>query len=319
MAGLKFINSPQSTPVYTDETLNTGYEYIPGWDDGDSARILRSFGDFLVAFNVTKGTDHYPSMVKWSDAAQYGAPPQNWSITDDASLSGENVLNEAIGPILDASTIGSSMLIYTKQQTFRMDYIGGQFIFDFNNIARDRGVIATNCVANVEGLHYVFGSGEIYVHDGNSKKSLSDRRVNRRIYDYINYKLSDRCFVFHDDRHNEVIFGFPSLFRGDKWTNDNCEGCNEAAVYNYKDDTWTMVQLPSVKDMAEATVTEVSDWESTDTSWEDTPANWTSLEGRGTPVIIAACGQNVEAGFNNKLLALDEVLYAGATLTPTDC
>ena len=64
------------------------------------------------------------------------------------------------------------------------------------------------------------------------------------IYQGLNVKNSDRCFVQHNKILSEIYFCYQS---GDSLCSfTNTERCNRAAIYNYKNDTWSLMDLPNV-------------------------------------------------------------------------
>lgn len=132
LGGVTYASRYVDVPVYRPRPSDGAFAPIPGWDINDRCYSLRSYKDFLIALNVVKSGVTYEAMVKWSNAAQFGAPPADWDVNDDASLAGETVLNDATGPILDGLTLGRSFFIYGSEQVWRMDYINEPFIFAFD-------------------------------------------------------------------------------------------------------------------------------------------------------------------------------------------
>jgi hypothetical protein len=133
-----------------------------------------------------------------------------------------------------------------------MEYTGSSFVFNFRRLFPTGGVLNTNCIVEVEGKHYVFGSDDIYVHDGSTKKSLADNRVRRRIFKNLDINKKSRCFVLHDSVANLIYFSYYT--RQNEANFANTQFCNRAAVYNYRADTWSFMDLPNVVGGAEAQV-----------------------------------------------------------------
>ena len=125
-----------------------------------------------------------------------------------------------------------------------MEFVGGTFLFNFRKLFTDSGLINQNCVVEVEGKHFCFDNADIYVHDGTTRKSICDERVKNFIFQGLNALKKNRCFVHHDPNLNEIYFCYVS---GDELVGfPNAERCNRAAVYNYRKDTWSFVDLPNV-------------------------------------------------------------------------
>lgn len=216
---------------------------MPSWDPTWRCTVLRTFQDSIIALNVTKGGTHVPSMVKVSDVAYYGQTPGSWDATDPTKLAYESPLSRLTGPILDGLTLGSRFLIYSGHQVLEMRN-DGQFTYGFTKLFDDDGIINTNCVVALNGLHYVFGNRDIYVTDGATKKSLADGMVREWVYRTMNTKLSSRFFVWFNPVTNEVFFCHVSGDSGTAWKTPT--GCNNAAVYNLTTANWSFVDLPNV-------------------------------------------------------------------------
>ena len=77
-----------------------------------------------------------------------------------------------------------------------------------------------------------------------SKQSICDERVKNFIFTGLNQSAKDVCFVQHNPTLNEVMFCYKS---GDELVAfPNAERCNRAAVYNYRKNTWSFMDLPNV-------------------------------------------------------------------------
>jgi hypothetical protein len=85
------------------------------------------------------------------------------------------------GQILEAFPLRNRMYLYGDVETWMMEFIGGDVMFRFDR-QFDQGIINTNCVAEVGGIHYVFGENDIWMHDGTSDKPLATGKVRKFIY-----------------------------------------------------------------------------------------------------------------------------------------
>ena len=216
------------------------------WGSTTTATVVRAYNDFFVALNITKGSTAYPTMVKWCDPVQYGSAvaAMDWDATSTTNSAGENVLGEMTSPIKDGLKLGTQFIIYSDDQVWIMEYTGSSLVFNFRRLFSTGGVINVNCVAEVEGKHFVFGVDDIYVHDGATKKSLADNRVRRAIFKNLDINKSKRFFVVHDPIGSFIYFCYytKQVEAGYAGT----EFCNKAAIYNYREDSWSFMDLPNV-------------------------------------------------------------------------
>jgi hypothetical protein len=251
-----YLNRVDMVPQYLGPT-DTQFADLPNWTATWRTKVLRVYGDFLVAINVQKGAVAFPNMVKWSDLTLAGVPPGSWDETDLATSAGENILNSLDSPLLDGVTLRDSLILYAETQVWRMTFVpNSPFIFDFRLLFDDGGALNTNCVVEVDGRHYVFGNNDIYVHDGTTKRSIADGRVRDFVYRNINASRGEQCFAAHNPGLNEITFAFVSADEDTYWKAPT--RCNRGVVYNYINDTWSIVDLPNVGAMSAANVENVT-------------------------------------------------------------
>lgn len=244
LGGVTYVNHRSNVP-FQFRPSDTKFNPLSNWDPTWRCQVLRAYKDMMVAFNVTKGSQAYPSMVKWSDYTQFGSPPPSWDATLTTNSAGENILNQMRGGIVDACALRDTMMIYGSDEVWAMNFVGGNYVFDFRKRFDDVGVIAANCIIEVDGQHYVFGRNDIIVHDGASKQSIVHGKDKDFIFGGIIRDLQYLCFVSHNPRLNEIHFCYPGNDRLAGFPNPTL-GCNRAAVYNYRRDTWSFYDLPNV-------------------------------------------------------------------------
>jgi hypothetical protein len=243
LANISYINREDRVPVY--RTANgTNYADLPNWPSDHRCKSLRAYGDFLVALNTTETLVNYPTRVRFSDIALANSVPSSWDETDTTKSAGFNDLVDLKDPILDGLALQSNFIIYSQSEVMLMEFVGGTFLFNFRKLFNDAGLINTNCVVEVEGKHYCFTKSDIYVHDGTSKESICDNRIREFVFKNMNAKNVDRYFVHHDPVLNEVHFCFQSGDPDAYFPNAN--RCNRSAVYNYRNNTWSIMDLPNV-------------------------------------------------------------------------
>jgi hypothetical protein len=255
LADVVYVNRPDRVPTYRLASGST-FADLPNWDANWRCSSLRSFGDFLLALNMQEGATNFATRVRWSNTVLANQYPDSWDEFDTTKSSGFNDLVQIDTEIVDGATLGSNFIIYSSDQVWLMELVGGTFIFNFRKLFTDAGIINQNCVCEIDGKHYVFGPFDIYVHDGTSKQSICDERVKNFIYSNLNNNASDVCFVQHNPRLNEIYFAYQS---GDIHVAfPNADRCNRAAVYNYRNNTWSFMDLPNVSAGTVANVNSVA-------------------------------------------------------------
>lgn len=221
---------------------------LPNWNATWRCQSLRSFNGCLVALNVTKGATVYPTMVKTSDFAPFGSVPATWTASTTNSAT-ENVLSDMVDPIVDGWPLRERFIIYGTNETWVMTPSDDSFIYNYQRLFSNYGMLTQNCVAEVNNQHFVFGTDDIWVHDGFTPKSLASSRVRKFVFNYIVKSQAYQSFVWYRPNLNEVLFCYVS-------TDPYCAfpvnpsigypGCNRAAAYNWLSDTWTFYDLPYI-------------------------------------------------------------------------
>jgi hypothetical protein len=253
LGNVAYVNRRQNVP-FSKTVADTRFQPLANWDASWRCGVLRPFKDTLIALNVTKGGVEFPSMVKWSDFTQFGSVPPSWDATSPTNNAGENILNEMVGPIIDGLALRDSFYIYGAREVWAVNYIGGTFIYDFRKRFNDRGAINTNCVVEVDGLHYVFDNNDIYVHDGASPRSIIHGLNKDFVFGSIKPENKHLFFVEYDTNLNELHFNYVADDRLVGFR-DVTKGCNRAAVFNVRSGVWTFYDLPNVTGSTSAELT----------------------------------------------------------------
>lgn len=266
LAQCVYVNRPDAVPRVLTPAAST-FIALPNWDSTWRCASLRAFGSFLVALNVSKGGTSIPNLVKWSDTTTNGTYPDSWDDTDTTKLAGENPLTGMKTPIVDGGTLGPNFVIYSADEAWMMAQVGGTFEFNFYRLPFDNaGLINPNCFVEIDGLHYVWGPNDIFVHDGvATKKSIIEGRNREKFFQELNLKKAAVFFVSQDKLRHEISFCGVSGSANAAFPTPNGY-CNYAAVYNYVHDTWTFKDLPNTSFASEANADTVLTYASADTA-----------------------------------------------------
>lgn len=292
VAGVSYLARAGSLPYARNIKNDANYSIIGGdWVPSDTAAIVRPYMDFVIMMNLVRNGNPLPTVVKWNNPALYSSSLNqiNWDPANPNYVSGENTLGEMRDPILDGATLGANFIIYSQNQMWAMQYTGAQSVFNFTRIPYEGGIINANCVVEVDSKHYVFGDNDIYVHDGMSKLSLAEGRVRRRIFNTIDRSKQNSFFVLHDSVSKLIHFCYATLQSEASFY--GVTGCNQAAIYNYKNDTWSFMDLPNILGGTESNASLVqTTWPQQAESYGLINTPYTSFAGGGTPRICTMLG-----------------------------
>lgn len=254
LANVTYINREDRVPVHRLPSASN-FSDLPNWDANWRAAALRPFGDFLLALNTTETNTNYANRIRFSNLVTANSVPDSWDETATDKSAGTIDLVQMQTPIIDGLELGQNFILYSSTEAVLVEFVGGQFIFRTRKLFSDGGVLSANCIVEAEGRHYVFGLSDIYMTDGTSKQSICDQRTRQFIYRNLNIKNADRCFALHNQNLNEILFCYQS---GDTLAGFvDTARCNRAAVYNYRSNTWSFMDMPNVSAGASANVNTV--------------------------------------------------------------
>lgn len=264
--GIPILNNASllDDPQSWDGTSNM--QDLPNWPASTTCKVVRSFGNFLVALYLrVSGTD-FPYLVRWSDIASPGTVPSSWDVTDDTVRAGETPLSRTGGVVIDSLPLGPINLIYKEDSIHTMRFIGGQQVFAFDEAISDRGLLTVNCARNItKRRHFCVGSGDVYVHNGQTWDSVISRRNARFLFNSIEEVELSKTFVVRNDKTKEMYVCYVE-------SGTNAIYPNRAATWNWENNTWGFQDLPETQ-IISAGIVEIAGADDTwdlgpDTTWD---------------------------------------------------
>lgn len=305
LSNVQYINRPDNVPLHRTPSASV-FTSLTNWPSTHRAQALRSYRDFLVALNITEGSTTYPTRVRFSDIALANAVPSSWDATDATKSAGFNDIVQMETPIVDGATLGSNFIIYSSDQVWLMEFVGGTFIMNFRKLFNDAGVINQNCVVEVQGRHYVFDRDDIYVTDAVTRQSICDGRVRDYIFNGMDSGKTNICFVYHNEMTEEVYFCYKSADDMSEFTSGNA--CNRAAVYNYKSDTWSFMDLPNVISATTANLNTVKTYATSTLTYDNAGGTYLSQTASYSRFPIFVSVEDTDDGLtDDRLFTLDSI------------
>ena len=307
LANVEYINRTDTTPVYRGPT-DTNFSVLSNFVPSSTCNSLRSYGDFLIALNLTENGVNLPTRVRFSDLALSNQIPTTWDATDLTNSAGFNDLVQMKTPILDGLALNTNFFIYSSDQVWQMEFVGGAFIFNFRKVFDNCGVINTNCILENEGKHYVFDNDDIYIHDGLSKASICDKRVRNYIFSGLDKSKADKCYVQQNKELEEIYFCYHS--GDDLAVYTDADFCNRAAVYNYRSDTWSFMDLPNTVSGTSSNVNTVETYSSYGLNYNQTGGTYHEQESQFSQFCLMASRAytgSYETISTNRVLGIDLV------------
>lgn len=288
--GVWVMNNGVDVPMYWNGDTGTNLATIPGWDATWRAKAIRPFKNFIIALGITKGANLYPHMVKWSTTLNPGSitAAGDWDETNPAKDAGEQDLAETSDLIVDAMPMGDTMIVYKERSMYAMTYVGAPYVFRFQRMPGQIGMLARGCGVDTPYGHVVLTAGDVVLNTGQGCNSIANGIVRKYIFNNIDSTNYKRAFVTANPQRNEVWICIPV----------NSETCNVAAVWNWIDKSWSIRQLSSVTYGAFGQInitstgttwaTDTATWQTDATTWNEneySPAEARLLMCHSTPLI----------------------------------
>lgn len=276
LGGLLFLNNGVDVPqVQQTPTASCRLSDLPNWPTTVTTRAacMRSYKNFLVALDITKGAIRYRQMVKWSASADPLTVPASWDESDTTSDNGETSLSETNGTVIECMPLRDINIIYKDDSVHGMQFIGGTFIFRFYQIFAGVGILSRNCVAAFENYHLFVGNDlDVYVHDGNSIRSIAQDKWREWLRLNIDGSRYQRMFVVPNPTTTEIWIFVPT---GEE------EYASTVLMWNWRKDTWGIRDVNNVSHGAVGGI-ESSDyvvtWATVPGTWASTGSTWSELD-----------------------------------------
>jgi hypothetical protein len=183
--------------------------------------------------------------VGWSKSqvtdATLGNDP-TWDEADLNALAGFMFLPDDTDAIVSALKLSDKLMVYTMKATYAMSFVGGSYVFSIAKVFMDDGCCSQFGVQEFDGKHFVVGRSDIFIHDGNSKKSIVSGRIKE--YFYSSIKDLELIKTFKNALTQDIFVYYshePEAIRDKNY--------DRAWVYNYRDDAWSIIELPKIESM----------------------------------------------------------------------
>jgi hypothetical protein len=279
IGGIPILNDGADVPQFWGAySPLTHMANLTNWPSTLRCKVIRAFGPYLMALNLTDAGVQKPYDVRWSHPADPGSVPITWDINDPTHDAGQVSLSDVdSGQIVDGLSLQGKFYVYKENSTWRFRNVGGQFIFDEDAFLETTGLLAPRCVA-VTGdgqKHFFVGQDNIYLHDGNSAKPLLDKLTRRYLFNQIDPSVSNytQSFVFINPVRREGWFCYPALGQ---------TAASRAMIVNYETGAMTEADV-DWQHAASGTIQTslVGDsWDAAPGVWTDDTTAWDSTQRR---------------------------------------
>jgi hypothetical protein len=241
------MNNGKTTPkfcLYNDPSAGNSFQPLPGWNYLSNlqvtAKVIKPIRNSLIAANLTI-TDtstglitRAPGTIRISVQAAPGYIPTVWQPGTTTDTADEFELSST-SPILEIADLRGNTFVYSSDSIHIVSV--GPTITNVKNYTNEYGILSDNCVAEFNGQHFVVDRNDIYVHGGSGQiESVANLKVRDYFFNNLNQTYKDLVHVTKNSRQDEIWVSYPK---------GSSTKCNEALIFNYRLNTWTIRSLPN--------------------------------------------------------------------------
>ena len=268
------MNNSHGYPIYynvrliPDACLDLPWDATNTWrTKAKQCKVMRSHKNFLFALGMTEGAIEYPNSYRWSNPAVNNGVPNSWDEAVIGTQAGKAEILGGGGNIIDGHSLRDAFCIYSSSHVDVLDYIGGTYVWRSRQLSTIAGILTSNCLADIFTAHIFLTDGDILYNDGNSIKSILNKRMRTMLNGAIDTTYYDRSFAVTDRKNKEVWICIPE---------NGASLPTLAFVYNWINDTVSLRDLDGLwSSLTFGPISiSTSTWASSDEPWNTDAVRW---------------------------------------------
>ena len=216
----KRVITTNNADVLQGWTLGTSTSFANLSASAPIAKYITVVRDFVVCANTLETTQQ-----------QYRV---RWSAINDETDWTENVNTQSdYQDIPDGGQIvgirgGEFGLVFLERAISRMTYVGTPFIFQFDNISRNKGCMVAGSIAQYQGITFFLSDDGFYMCDGQTIQPIGSEKVDRFFINDASESDYGSMSAAVDPIHKLVI-----------WNYVDTSGNRKLIIYNFATKKWT--------------------------------------------------------------------------------
>ena len=216
----KTVITTNNADVLQAWTLGTSTSFANLSASAPKAKFITVVRDFVVCANTLETTQQ-----------QYRV---RWSAINDETDWTENVNTQSdYQDIPDGGQIvgirgGEFGLVFLERSISRMSYVGTPFIFQFDNISRNKGCMVAGSIAQYQGITFFLSDDGFYLCDGQTVQPIGSEKVDRFFIDDASESDYGSMSAAVDPIRKLVI-----------WNYVDTSGNRKLIIYNFATKKWT--------------------------------------------------------------------------------
>lgn len=179
------------------------------------ARRIGKIGRFIFLGDTNEAVNGVvPYRVQWCAIDD----PNNWPTPGTSAAlivqSGEQFLNSEWGPVQAIRGGDQFGLIFQRGGVTRVTYIGGDEVFQFDELEATKGVYFPRSVVTAGALTYYISDAGVQVTDGVSSSSLGEGIIDRYLWSQYLGDYPERVFGGVDSHQKIIAWCIPTASPG---------------------------------------------------------------------------------------------------------
>jgi len=201
-------------------TLGTSTSFADLDATAPIAKYITVVRDFVVVANTLETTQQQ-YRVRWS------------AINDETDWTEDVNTQSDYQDIPDGGQIvgirgGEFGIVFLERAISRMTYVGTPFIFQFDNISRNKGCMVAGSIAQYQGITFFLSDDGFYLCDGQTVQPIGNEKVDRFFIDDASESDYGSMSAAVDPIRKLVIWNYVAT-----------DGSRKLMIYNFSTKRWT--------------------------------------------------------------------------------
>ena len=202
-------------------TLGSSTAFANLSSDAPIAKYVTVVRDFVVAANTYESSAQEQYRVRWSDINN----ETNWTTSATSQADYQDIPD---GGQIVGIRGGEFGLIFLERAIHRMTYVGTPFIFQFDNISRNKGCMVAGSITQYQGTTFFLSDDGFYMCDGQNVIPIGAEKVDKFFLDDASESDYTSMSAAVDPIRKLVLWNYVST-----------SGDRKLLIYNFSTKRWT--------------------------------------------------------------------------------
>lgn len=235
------------------------------WPAGQSCMSLVAYSNALFAANIKTDGVHYPYLVKFSDFAEPGLLPVEWTARS-TNNAGDFLLPESLDEITALQVLKNNLFIFKERSIHALRYVGGNSVYQQLKISDVAGPLSRRSVDVSDEFMVFISKDDVMYGSGGELLSVAEGSVRRHLFEQMDSATYKETFV-QVDAANKLFWIVIPTIKGSG---------TKAFIWNFRDKSWSERDLPGYLSGVNAfrSLKGPETWEALGQTWENWRSPW---------------------------------------------